>query len=39
LQERTVAGIYFLATQGDGLLDTLIAAARDSCPGHKLLPL
>jgi bacillithiol biosynthesis cysteine-adding enzyme BshC len=39
LQERTVAGIYFLATQGEGLLDTLIAAARDSCPGHKLLPL
>jgi uncharacterized protein YllA (UPF0747 family) len=39
LQERAVAGIYFLATQGEGLLDTLIGAARDACPGHKLLPL
>jgi bacillithiol biosynthesis cysteine-adding enzyme BshC len=39
LQERVVAGIYFLATQGDGLLDTLIAAASDACPGHKVLPL
>jgi bacillithiol biosynthesis cysteine-adding enzyme BshC len=39
LQERTVAGIYFLATQGEGLLDTLIGAARDACPGHKLLSL
>lgn len=39
LQERTVAGIYFLATQSEGLLDTLIGAARDACPGHKLLPL
>jgi bacillithiol synthase len=39
LQERVVAGIYFLATQGEGLLETLVEAAGDSCPGHKLLPL
>jgi len=39
LQERAVAGIYFLATQGEGLLDTLVAAASDSCPGHKVIPL
>jgi bacillithiol biosynthesis cysteine-adding enzyme BshC len=39
LQERAVAGIYFLATQGEGLLDTLVAAASDGCPGHKLIPL
>jgi bacillithiol synthase len=39
LQERVVAGIYFLATQGDGLLETLITAAKDACPGHKVLPL
>jgi uncharacterized protein YllA (UPF0747 family) len=39
LQERVVAGVYFLATQGDGLLETLVGAAGDSCPGHKLLPL
>jgi uncharacterized protein YllA (UPF0747 family) len=39
LQERAVAGIYFLATQGPGLLDTVVAAASDSCPGHKVLTL
>jgi bacillithiol biosynthesis cysteine-adding enzyme BshC len=39
LQERVVAGIYFLATQGEGLLETLIGAAGDACPGHKLLLL
>jgi bacillithiol synthase len=39
LQERAVAGIYFLASQGEGLLDMLVAAASDSCPGHKVLPL
>jgi uncharacterized protein YllA (UPF0747 family) len=39
LQERVVAGVYFLATQGDALLETLIEAAGDACPGHKLLPL
>ena len=37
LQERVVAGIYFLAT--DGLLERLVDAAKDGCPGHKLLPL
>ncbi len=39
LQERAVAGIYFLATHGPGLLETLVAAASDACPGHKVLPL
>ena len=39
LQERAVAGIAFLASQGPQLLDTLVAAASDSCPGHKMLPL
>ena len=39
LQERVVAGIYFLAQQGEGLMDMLVAAASDSCPGHKVLPL
>ena len=38
LQERVVAGVSFLATQGDGLLETLVDAAKDACPGHKLLP-
>ena len=39
LQERVVAGVYFLATQGEGLLETLVEAAGDACPGHKLLLL
>jgi len=39
LQERVVAGVYFLATQGDALLETLVEAAGDACPGHKLLRL
>lgn len=36
LQERVVAGIYFLSVHGEGLLETLVEAARDACPGHKL---
>jgi hypothetical protein len=39
LQERVVAGVYFLAMQGEGLLENLVDAAKDGCPGHKLLPL
>ncbi len=39
MQERVLAGMYFLANHGDGLLDTLIEAAQDACPGHKLLPV
>jgi bacillithiol biosynthesis cysteine-adding enzyme BshC len=39
LQERAVAGIYFLAAQGGGLLETLVHTAENACPGHKLLPL
>ena len=39
LQERVVAGIAFVATHGEGLLETLVDAARDACPGHKMLLL
>jgi bacillithiol biosynthesis cysteine-adding enzyme BshC len=39
LQERVVAGIAFLASQGEGLLEHLVEAARDACPGHKMLLL
>jgi bacillithiol synthase len=39
LQERTVGGIYFLASQGNLLLEALLHAAADACPGHKVLPL
>ncbi len=36
LQERTVAGIYFLAKYGLDLVDTLIEKA-DACPEHRIL--
>ena len=39
LQERVVGGIHFLASHGTGLLERLVQAAVDACPGHKLLPL
>lgn len=39
LQERMIGGIYFLASQGNRLLEVLIHAAADACPGHKVLPL
>jgi bacillithiol biosynthesis cysteine-adding enzyme BshC len=39
LQERAVAGIYFLSAQGNGLLEMLVRVAENACPGHKLLPL
>ncbi|MDQ1692538.1 MAG: bacillithiol synthase [Acidobacteriaceae bacterium] len=39
LQERVVAGIAFLASHGEGLLEHLVEAARDACPGHKMLLL
>lgn len=39
LQERVVAGIAFLAMHGEGLLETLVEAAGDACPGHKMLLL
>lgn len=38
LQERVVAGVYFLALDS-GLLEMLVRASGDTCPGHKLLPL
>lgn len=40
LQERTIAGAYFLARYGaKQFLESLVDAAADACPGHKLLPL
>jgi bacillithiol biosynthesis cysteine-adding enzyme BshC len=39
LQERVVAGIAFLGTDGEGLLEHLVEAAWDACPGHKMLLL
>jgi bacillithiol biosynthesis cysteine-adding enzyme BshC len=39
LQERATGGVYFLASQGEALLEQLVRAAADACPGHKLLLL
>jgi bacillithiol biosynthesis cysteine-adding enzyme BshC len=39
LQERVVAGLAFVATHGESLLETLVEAAQDACPGHKMLLL
>jgi hypothetical protein len=38
-QERAVAGVSFLASQGMGLAGRLVEAAADPCPGHRLIPL
>jgi bacillithiol biosynthesis cysteine-adding enzyme BshC len=37
LQEREIAGVYFLARHGGGLIDQLIDAAGAQCPEHKIL--
>jgi bacillithiol biosynthesis cysteine-adding enzyme BshC len=39
LQEREIAGIYFIARHGTELIDELVDAARAHCPGHQLLYL
>jgi bacillithiol biosynthesis cysteine-adding enzyme BshC len=39
LQERKLAGIYFVARQGPDLLDRLVDEAADRCPGHKVIVL
>jgi bacillithiol synthase len=37
LQEREIAGVYFLARYGVGLIDQLIEAASARCPEHKIV--
>jgi bacillithiol biosynthesis cysteine-adding enzyme BshC len=37
LQEREIAGVYFLARYGDGLIERLMEAAASPCPEHKIL--
>ena len=37
LQERLVAGIYYLAKFGDGLAGMLVEHAGQECPGHRVL--
>jgi uncharacterized protein YllA (UPF0747 family) len=37
LQEREVAGIYFLLKHGTGLLQTLREKLNSECPGHQIV--
>ncbi len=37
LQEREIAGVYFLGRYGVGLIDRLIEAAAARCPEHKIV--
>jgi bacillithiol synthase len=39
LQEREIAGVYFLAREGRNLLDTFLEAAGNPCPSHQLIYL
>jgi bacillithiol biosynthesis cysteine-adding enzyme BshC len=36
-QERVVAGVWFLARQGEGLVERLVAEAANLCPGHVVI--
>lgn len=36
-QERVVAGVWFLARHGEGLIDRLVMAAANLCPGHVVI--
>ena len=39
LQERLIAGVYFLARLGDELPQLLVEHAGQECPGHRVLPV
>jgi bacillithiol biosynthesis cysteine-adding enzyme BshC len=38
-QERLVGGVWFLARQGEGLIDRLVDEAKNLCPGHIVIRL
>jgi bacillithiol synthase len=38
-QERLLAGVWFLARYGDGLIDRLVQTANNQCPGHVVVRL
>jgi uncharacterized protein YllA (UPF0747 family) len=37
LQERVLAGVWFLARFGDGLAELLVEHAGQECPGHRVI--
>jgi bacillithiol biosynthesis cysteine-adding enzyme BshC len=39
LQERVLAGVWFLARYGDGLAELLVEHAGQECPGHRVIYL
>lgn len=38
-QERVIAGIWFLARYGEGLVQRLVSVAENQCPGHVVVRL
>jgi bacillithiol biosynthesis cysteine-adding enzyme BshC len=38
-QERLVAGVWFMAKYGDGLVERLVGVAGNQCPGHVVVRL
>jgi bacillithiol biosynthesis cysteine-adding enzyme BshC len=38
-QERVVAGVWFMAKYGDGLVERLVGVAGNQCPGHIVVRL
>ena len=38
-QERIVAGVWFMAKHGDGLVERLVGVAGNQCPGHVVVRL
>ena len=38
-QERLLAGVWFAARYGDGLIARLVAEAENLCPGHVVIRL
>jgi bacillithiol synthase len=39
LQERVLAGVWFMARYGDGLVERLVTVAGNQCPGHVVVRL
>jgi bacillithiol biosynthesis cysteine-adding enzyme BshC len=38
-QERVLAGVWFMANYGDGLVERLVGVAGNQCPGHVVVRL
>jgi len=38
-QERVIAGVWFVARYGDGLVEKLVGVAGNQCPGHVVVRL